>query len=189
VKWERIDRQRVYSGRVVDVARDTICITTGDHTRQTIFDVVRHPGAAAIVPLFDDDTVALINQFRYAVGKRIWEIPAGSLGDGESFETCAERELKEEVGYRAQRWTPLAAFYTTPGFCDEELRVFLAEGLIPGTTNHEDDEDIDVTRIPLEQALEWATSGQIRDAKSMLGLWAARDHLRAADRWPSTHGA
>lgn len=189
MKWERIDRQRVYSGRVVDVARDTIRITTGAGTRQTVFDIVRHPGAAAIVPLFDDDTVALICQFRYAVGERIWEIPAGSLGDGESFEACAERELEEEVGYRAQSWTPLAAFYTTPGFCDEELRVFLAQGLIASTTDHEDDEDIDVKRIPLQRALKWATSGRIRDAKSMLGLWAARDYLQTVDRWPPNRGA
>ncbi len=189
MKWERIDRRQVYSGRVVDVTRDTIRITSGDRIRQTTFDVVCHPGAAAIVPLFEDGTIALINQFRYAIGERIWEIPAGSLGDGESFEACAERELEEEVGYRAQRWTPLTIFYTTPGFCDEELRVFLAEGLIDGTANHEDDEDIEVVRIPMHQAIEWTASGQVRDAKSMLGLWAARDFLRAENRWPPIRGA
>lgn len=184
MEWQRVDRETVYEGRVVDVRRDTVRITAHGETRETRYDVIHHPGAAAIVPLLADGTVVLIHQFRYAVGESIWEIPAGSLGEGEPFLDCAVRELAEETGYRAGRWTELIAFYTTPGFCDEELRVFLAEELTEGEGANEADEHLEVVRVPLSQALSWAESGKIRDAKSLLGLWAARAHLEETGHRP-----
>ncbi|CAN5201718.1 NUDIX hydrolase [soil metagenome] len=186
MEWVRISRETVYEGRVVDVLRDTVRITADGEERQTKYDVVHHPGAAAIVALFDDGSVALIRQFRYAVGGTIWEIPAGTLDDAETYEACAERELAEETGYRAGSWTPLVAFYTTPGFCDEELRVFLAENLTEGDGHAEADEDLEVERVPLVEALAWAATGKIRDAKTIAGLHAARVHLEGAGRWPMT---
>lgn len=189
MKWERMGSETVYRGRAVDVRRDDVRITAGGRTRATTYDVVHHPGAAAIVPLFADGTVALIHQFRYAVGETIWEIPAGTLDEGESYADCAARELTEETGCRAGRWTPLAAFYTTPGFCDERMEVFLAEDLTEGPGGPEEDEDLEVERIPVAEAVGWATSGKIRDAKTIAGLFAVRAHLEEAGRWPPAGGA
>ncbi len=184
VEWVRVERETAFEGRVVDVYVDTIRLTVDGRTRDTRYDLVHHRGAVAVVALDDDGAVALLRQFRYPVGGEIWEIPAGTLEPEESFESCAERELEEEVGARASRWTELATFWTTPGFCDERMRVFLAEGLGEGTRAHEPDEEIEVHRVPFEEALEWAARGKIADAKTLVGLWAARDHLIRGGRVP-----
>lgn len=184
VDVERLARRTVYRGRVVDVHVDTVRIEAHGETRETEYDVVHHPGAASFVPLFEDGTVALIRQLRYAVGGEILEIPAGSLGAGETFEACAEREIEEEIGWRARRWTPLATFYTTPGFSDEEMRLFLAEDLEPGEADPDEDEHLEVVRIPLTEALARIASGEIHDAKTILGLFATRARLEDEGRWP-----
>ncbi|HUP00513.1 MAG TPA: NUDIX hydrolase [Gemmatimonadota bacterium] len=183
MQCERIDRETLYRGRVVDVWRDTVRIRADGESRESRYDVVHHPGASAVVPLFSDGTVALIHQYRYPVGDTIWEIPAGTLDGGESYEACAARELEEEAGCRAGRWTHLTTFYTTPGFCDEELRVFLAEDLTECQPANEEDEHLEVVRVPIGDALAWAASGKIRDAKTLLGLFAARDYLAGAGGW------
>jgi 8-oxo-dGTP pyrophosphatase MutT (NUDIX family) len=185
VDWQRVGSEPVFEGRVIDVFRDTVRMRRDGVERETVFDVVRHPGASAIVPLFEDGTVALLHQFRYALGREIWEIPAGTLAAGEPFLDCARRELEEETGQLASRWTALATFYTAPGFCDEELRVFLAEELSPGRGALEPDEHLEVSRVPLADAMAWIVSGRIVDAKTMVGLMLAREHLTAAGRWPA----
>ena len=184
VEWERIGRELVFAGRVVDVFRDTVRTRHGGEEREAVYDLVHHPGAAAIVPLHADGSVTLLHQFRYALGREIWEIPAGTLEDGEPFLECARRELEEETGHRGARWTELATFHTAPGFCDEELRVFLAEDLSEGEGGTEPDEHLDATRVPLTEALEWVASGRIVDAKSIVGLLKARERLTAEGRWP-----
>lgn len=184
MKWERLDRRTVYAGWVVDVHVDRVRIETGGDVRESEYDVVHHPGAASIVALYEDGTVALLTQFRYPVGGWIREIPAGSLEDGESYETCAERELAEEVGVRAGRWTPLATYHTTPGFCDEEMRVFLAEDLTPADRALDADEHLTVERVPLADAVSEAEGGGIPDAKTIVGLCAARARLVDEGRWP-----
>ena len=180
MRWERIERTTVLTGRVFKVERDAVRIHDDAGVRTTSFDVVRHPGAAAILPVHDDRTVSLIHQYRYALDDRIWEVPAGSLDNGETFRQCAERELEEEVGLRAGRWTELARFYPSPGFCDEELRVFLAEELSEGRVDRDPDEDFEIVRTPLATALDWARSGRIHDAKSMIALYALHDRWSAA---------
>ena len=187
VDWERVARETAFEGRVVDVFRDTVRLRRDGDERQAVYDLVHHPGATAIVPLFEDGSVALLHQFRYAVGGEIWEIPAGTLEEGESFLDCARRELEEEIGHRAARWTQLASIYTTPGFCDEELHVFLAEELSPGHVGPDPDEHLEVVRTPLQEALAWIAAGRIVDAKTIVGLLRARDHL-AADGDGSTGG-
>jgi ADP-ribose pyrophosphatase len=184
VDWERIGRELAFEGRVIDVFRDTVRTRRDGEEREAVYDFVHHPGAAAIVPLHADGTVSLLQQFRYALGREIWEIPAGTLEEGEPFLECASRELEEETGFRAARWTELATFHTSPGFCDEELRVFLAEELSEGTAGAEPDEHLDAARISLTEALEWVASGRIVDAKSIVGLLAARERLAAEGRWP-----
>lgn len=182
VDWERIRRDAVFTGRVVDVFRDVVRVRRDGTERESVYDLVHHPGAAAIVPLFADGTVALLHQFRYAVGGEIWEIPAGTLEDGEPFEACARRELEEEIGQRAGKWTPLASFYASPGFCDEEIRVFLAEDLTAGEGGPEPDEHLEVVQVPLAEALAWIAAGKIRDAKTVIGLLTTRERREPGGR-------
>lgn len=185
VRWERLARETVFQGRVVDVRRDRIRLVADGRERESVYEVVHHRGAAAVVALFEDDTVALLRQFRYPVGETIWEIPAGTLSPGEDFRACAERELEEETGQRAERWRRLARFFTTPGFCDEVMEIWLAEGLVEGRTRYDEDEHIEVVRVPFSRALEWAETGEIRDAKTLAGLWMAQLH-RDGGRRPAS---
>jgi ADP-ribose pyrophosphatase len=184
VDWERTGRELVFEGRVIEVFRDKVRTRVDGVEREVVYDVVHHPGAAAIVPLHADGSVSLLHQFRYALGREIWEIPAGTLEEGEPFLECASRELEEETGYRAAHWTELATFHPSPGFCDEELRVFLAEDLMEGRGATEADEHLETARIPLTEALEWIEAGRIVDAKSIVGLLRARERLAAEGRWP-----
>lgn len=184
ITWQCTARETVYTGHVVTVHRDTVRTTRDGTTREAVYDLVEHPGATAVVPLFDDGTVALVHQFRYAVGAVIWEIPAGSLAPGESFAACGVRELAEEVGLESGRWTPLATIYTTPGFSNEALGLFLAEDLTACPAARDADEHLAVARVPFGEALARAAAGTIRDAKSLIGLFAARDHLARAGRLP-----
>lgn len=184
VEWERLEREVAYEGHVVDVYRDRVRTRRDGAVRETSYDVVHHPGAASVVALFSDGTIALLRQFRYVVEEEIWEIPAGMVHEDESFETCAARELEEEIGWRPGRLEPLSTFYTTPGFSDEEMRVFLAEDLEPGTRVLDEDEHLTVERVAFSTALEWVETGRIRDAKTIAGLFAARRRLEATGRWP-----
>jgi ADP-ribose pyrophosphatase len=135
-----------------------------------MLDVVRHPGAAAVVPFLDDDEVLLIRQYRHATGGTIWEVPAGKLDDGEAPETCAARELEEEAGRRAGRLEKLGWIFTTPGFTDEVIHLFAGFDLTAVPTRHEDDELIEIVPMPLARALELVWAGEIPDAKSALAL-------------------
>ncbi|MGH7570978.1 MAG: NUDIX domain-containing protein [Gemmatimonadota bacterium] len=189
VRFERLERETVFQGRVVEVRRDRIRIATGAESRETVYEVVHHPGAVGVVALFPDASIALLRQFRYPTEGTLWEIPAGTLAPGESFRECAERELEEETGHRARRWLRLARFFTTPGFCDEVMEIWLAEELLEGDTAHDEDEHIEVVRVPLPTALDWAAEGEVRDAKTLAALWRARVHLEADGRWPPKAGS
>ena len=184
-RWERIARTVACEGRVVDVFRDTVRIERDGETRESTYDVVHHPGAVAVVALYGDGTVALLEQFRYAVGERLREIPAGTLEEGETFEACAERELVEETGSRAARWTTLATFFTTPGFCDEAMRMFLAEDLSDAEGAPDEDEHLELVRVPLADAVAAAERGELKDAKTIAGLLLARARLEHEGRWPA----
>ena len=133
-------------------------------------DIVRHPGAAAVVPFVSEDEVLLIRQYRFAAGGMILEVPAGKLDPGETPEACAERELAEEAGQRAGRLVRTGAIWTTPGFTDERITLFAAFDLSPVPRKPEDDELIEVLRVPLAEALRWVFSGEVSDAKSALAL-------------------
>jgi ADP-ribose pyrophosphatase len=137
--------------------------------RRVELDVVRHPGAAAIVPFESEDRVLLLRQYRHAAGGTIWEVPAGKL-DGDTPEVCAAKELEEEAGRRAGRLERLASIFTTPGFTDEVIHLFAAFDLTPVPMRLEEDEVIEVVPTSLSDALDLVWRGEMRDAKSALAL-------------------
>jgi ADP-ribose pyrophosphatase len=143
--------------------------------------VVRHPGASAIVALDEHGRVALLRQWRHALGGWMWEIPAGCRGAGESARACAERELSEETGLGARSWHHLGAIVTIPSFCDERIELYLARELndAPGELDH--DEVINATRVDLKDALAMIMRGEIVDAKSIVALLRTRDFLAGAE--------
>ena len=133
-------------------------------------EVVRHPGAAAMVPLLDDGHVILVKQYRHAVGGFLWEIPAGTLEPDEDPVTCAHRELVEEIGYEAAKMEKLTQILPAPGYTDERIHIFLATGLTSTEQNLEDDEILDVEVVPFERALEMIRQREIQDGKSIVGI-------------------
>jgi ADP-ribose pyrophosphatase len=164
--------RRIYSGKVVRLDVDTVRFPDGSTGE---LEVVRHPGAAAVIPCASDPasgdpTILMIRQFRYAAGGSVWEIPAGTLAPGEPPEVCARRELLEEAGVTAERIDRLTSIWTTPGFTDEEIHLFWARGLTPGKTAREPDEFIEVVPRTLSQVLADIRDGEIRDAKTMAAI-------------------
>jgi len=158
----------------VEVSRERVALPNG---REITLDIVHHPGAAAVVPFLAEDEVVLIRQFRHAAGGTILEVPAGKLDAGEPPERCAARELTEEAGYRAGRLVALGSIWTTPGFTDEVIHLFAAFELERVPSRPEDDEVIEVIRVPLERALDLVWRGELRDAKSALALIHAARHV------------
>ena len=168
----RLSSDRVYDGKIVKVDLDVVAAPDGSEMK---LEIVRHPGAAAIVPLLSDPDAAdpsilLIRQYRYATNGYIWEIPAGVLEPGEDPVHCAHRELLEEVGATAQKMEHLTTIYTTPGFTDEQIHLFLASGISVGETQHEIDEFIEVEALPVSKILEMIKDGEIVDSKSISAL-------------------
>ncbi|MFI5366789.1 MAG: NUDIX hydrolase [Candidatus Binatia bacterium] len=141
-------------------------------------EMIRHPGAAAIVAIDGDHAVTLVHQFRHAAGGFLWEIPAGTLEPGETPVRCAARELLEEAGLVARELTPLGSILTAPGFCDERIHLFLARQLTAAPQQLEHDEVLTVSHIPLLRTLEMIRSGEIQDGKTIAGLHHAAAYLR-----------
>ena len=164
-----ISSQKVFEGRVFNVTVDTV--REGELTYQR--EVVHHGGSAVIVPVFDDGTVALVRQYRHPTVRYLLEAPAGTLADGERPEVGAERELQEELGLVAGRLEKLSEFFVSPGFCEEKMWVYLATELVQGAQRLEADEILDIVRLPISEALEMITSGEIQDAKTIIGLMLA----------------
>ena len=162
--------KQIYSGRVVHLHVDTVLLPNGMTVE---LEVIRHPGAAAVVPLKEDGTVILIRQFRHAAGGFIYEIPAGKLNSGEDPIHCAQRELEEEIGYRAARFELLSSIFTAPGFTDEVIHIYRGTGLTKGRQQLDKDEVLEVIEVPLQKALAMVREGQIRDAKTIVGLQSA----------------
>jgi len=164
-----LSSKSIYKGHVIDVKLDTVRENDIEYERE----VIVHKGSAVIVPVFEDETVALVRQYRHAAEKYLLEIPAGSLDGDESPQTGAERELEEEVGVTAAKLELLAEFYVSPGFLTERMHVFLASGLTKTAQNLETDEIIEIERYTFPQALEMIRNGEIEDAKTIAGLMLA----------------
>ena len=164
-----VGSQKIFEGRVFSVTVDTV--SEGEVTYQR--EVVHHHGSAVIVPVFDDGTVSLVRQYRHPAVRYLLEAPAGTLADGERPEIGAARELQEELGLVAARLEKLSEFFVSPGFCEEKMWVYLATELSEGKQLLEDDEILEVVRLPIADALEMITSGEIQDAKTIIGLMLA----------------
>jgi len=160
-------RDNVFAGRVLDVGVEVHEMPDG---RRSEFEIIRHPGGAAILPVLPDGRVLLIRQFRPAIGEMVYEIPAGRLEPGESARGCAARELTEEAGYAAAEVLPLGSFWSTVGFCDERIYLFLGRQLSEVEQQLEPDEVIDLCPMSLDEALNKVSSGEILDSKTQLIL-------------------
>ncbi len=157
----------VFSGRVVNVSVETFAFPDGKEARR---ELVRHPGAVAIVPLLSAEEIVLIKQFRYSARTVLWEIPAGTLEAGETPLACAHRELIEEVRYRASGMEAIGGFYTSPGFCNEFIHLYAASGLEPAEGSLDEDELIEAHVVSRDEAMRMIRSGEIIDAKTIIGL-------------------
>jgi ADP-ribose pyrophosphatase len=162
----------MYTGRVINLDVDTVRFPNGTIGE---LEMIRHPGASAVVPFLsdpagDDPQVLLIRQYRYAAERYLYEIPAGRLDPGEAPDACARRELQEETGCVAARVEHLTTMYTTPGFTDERIHLFMAVGLTRGEDAREADEFIEIEPMPLSRALSLVERGEIQDGKTALGL-------------------
>jgi ADP-ribose pyrophosphatase len=167
----------LYKGKVFDLVSEKITLTNGNTTHM---DIIRHPGASAIIPMIDRHTVILLRQYRHAIGSDIWEIPAGTLEKNETPDACAKRELIEETGYLGTQWENLGKIIPVPGYSDEIIHVFLASHLLPAQQNLDTNEIIDVHKIKISSALEMIYNGEIYDGKTVSGLLLAAAYLKRA---------
>lgn len=168
----KVSSERVYTGKIITLDRDTVRFPDGSIGEM---DMIRHPGASAIVPFLSDISAAdpqllLIKQYRYAADQYLYEVPAGRLDPGEDPRDCAARELREETGCAAREIEFLFTMFTTPGFTDERIHVFMASGLEHGDTAHESDEFLTLETVTLSRALQLIKEGEIKDAKTALAI-------------------
>lgn len=176
-----IERRPIHKGRIVDLSIDTVRFPDGSVGE---LEMIRHSGASAVLPVLGspddpDPEIVLIRQYRYAAGQYILEVPAGRPDrPGEDWKVCAERELREETGFQAEELVPLTSIFTTPGFTDERIHLFLAHGLTQGENELDNDEFIEIVTLRLSEALEMVRNGEIVDAKTICTLHVASVWLR-----------
>ncbi len=168
-----LSSEHIYKARIFDIVRDTIREGDSEYQRE----VIVHKGSAVIVPVFEDKSVVLVHQYRHPADKHLLEIPAGGLEEGEDPQTGAARELEEEIGVTAARIEKLAEFYVSPGFLTEKMYLFLATELTETAQKLDEDEFIELKRMPLPEALDLIRAGGIEDAKTIIGLIMAGSRL------------
>jgi ADP-ribose pyrophosphatase len=157
----------VYKGKLFDLVNEEVTLKNGKSTKM---DVIRHPGAAAIIPFLDKDTLILLKQYRHAIGEYIWEIPAGMLEQNEDPIECAYRELVEETGYTAGKMEQIATITLVPGYSDEKIRIFAAYSLEQAEQKLDDNEVLEVYEVKCSDAIDMIYSGEITDGKTITGL-------------------
>ncbi len=165
-----LSSKTVHRGRVFTVVTETVTLENGVTAE---LDLVRHPGASAVVAVSEEKEVKLLYQYRHALGRRIWEIPAGTLEVEEDPLACAQRELAEEAGVRAERWEKIGELVPVPGYSDERIALFMAAGLAPAPQHLDRDELLEVFDVPFEKAMEMIDTGEISDAKTVSALLLA----------------
>jgi ADP-ribose pyrophosphatase len=160
-------RKYIYEGHVIKLRVDTVLTPDG---RRTTREVVEHPDSIVVVAVDAEDNILLVDQYRTPLGKNLLEIPAGGIEKGEDAAAAATREMQEETGYKPQKLVFLTGFYTSPGFTNEYLHLYLATDLVPSHLRAEDTAGIELVRVPVAQLTDMITSGRIQDAKSIAGL-------------------
>ena len=166
-KFKTLHSEVGYQGRAFKMRKDTLELPNG---KQTVYDIIDHPGAVTIIPVDEAGNIYFIRQYRPATGEILLELPAGTLEKGEDPQECAAREIQEETGMAARAFTRLGAVWLAPGYSSEYLHFYLAEGLYPSSADADEDEFISVEKIPYQKAVEMALSGEIKDGKSLAGL-------------------
>ena len=183
--YELLGTEEVYAGRVISLRKDTVAMPGGG---DSVREVVHHPGAVGIVALDDADRVVMLRQYRHPVRAHLWELPAGLRDvDGEPPLETARRELAEEVELAAERWSLLTTQHPSPGFCDELVLLYLAEGLSDvsrpdGFTVEHEELDMTVERVPLADAVQWVFDGKVRNSLAVIGLLAVAQLRASAPR-------
>ncbi|MBF1683664.1 MAG: NUDIX hydrolase [Selenomonas sp.] len=164
----------IFDGTLLHVRRDTVRLPNG---KEGVREWIRHPGAAAVLPLLPDGNVILVRQYRHPIGKVTLEVPAGKLdAEGEDPLHCARRELSEETGYTAEQYDKLTTIATTVGFSNEYIHLYLARQLSSGRQHTDEDEFVNVVQMPLKEALHLVNTGEIIDAKTIISLMMAAPH-------------
>lgn len=162
-----ISSQEIFAGKIIKVRVDTVTVPDG---KQSTREIVEHRGAVAIVAVDTDKNICMVKQYRKPVEEVLLEIPAGTMEDNEDPLECAKRELAEETGLRADKWEKILSYYSAPGFSNEILHLYLATGLNSGETDLDQDEFIEIVKIPLKQAYDSIFNGKIIDGKSIIGV-------------------
>lgn len=177
MKNEVLKSETAYQGRAFKIQRDLVQRPSGPQT----YDTVHHIGAVAMIPVDADGKIIFVRQYRHAAKRRLLELPAGTLEEGEPVEDTAQRELREEVGMAPGRLTKLLDFFLAPGYSTERMHVYLAEDLRPESLPGDEDEDLETERFTLEEAFKAIRSGEIEDAKTILGLFLYKSHLESSN--------
>jgi len=164
---KQLTAKLVYDGKLLKVREDTVLLPDGRTARR---EYVQHPGAVIMIPLLDDQTVLLERQYRYALGRHFYELPAGKIDPGEEPLATAQRELIEECGYQAKSWRHLATLHPCIGYSDERFELYLARGLAHVGHARDDGEFLEVVPLALTEALDWIKTGRITDIKTVTGL-------------------
>ena len=164
IEEKKITSEEIYNGHIIHVFKDEVSLDG----KKAIREVVRHKGATAILAVDKNGEGFFVEQFRYPVGKPLFEVPAGKIDPGEEPLECAKRELFEECGVSAEKWTELGPMYSSPGFCDEVIYLFLAEDLSESAPNPDEDEFLDIKKLPLSEVLSDVRKGKIPDSKTQI---------------------
>ncbi len=169
---EKIASKKLFQGEILGLFLDRVRLPNGKTAAR---EKISHPGAVGIIPVTEDNNILLVRQYRYPVGKITIEIPAGKIDKDEAPEKCARREMAEEVGAAGGDLRLLSSFYTTPGFCDEVLHLYLATGFSISANNLDQDEFLDIINMGLDEACEWIKEGRIKDSKTIIAILMAKD--------------
>ncbi len=167
LKEKPVFSKRIYEGRVINLRKDSVLLPSGKRFDR---EVVEHRGCVAAVPLLDEDTLVLVRQYRHPVSKVLVEIPAGTLRSGEDAEECIKRELVEEIGYRPGKLEYLLTLYLAPGYSSEVAHIYLATDLMEVGVNPDEDEFIEVIRLPISEIPRLVSESKIKDAKTICGV-------------------
>lgn len=166
--------EQIYKGYIISLEKVAVKLPDGRISNR---DIVRHPGASMVIPVRDDGKIIMVRQYRKAIEKISLEMPAGKLDEGEEPLACAKRELEEETGYTAETFTHLATTDSAPGFTDEHIHMYLAQGLKPGKMNLDSDEFIENEAYSIDELINMIFCGEITDAKTVIGIFLAQKFL------------